>query len=362
MSCGNTKQQLERAGINALAICTAPYKNSTNEIVNCNCPFSEHRDEAAPGRNMRERFEELLRQGGITRPNQNIMDRLHKLNNSVFISASTPNDAVYWYEWTKVIPKTATRERFLNVTGYQLDGMHPQFDGILLAGDDKGQLYMFKQRPHDSNEIIFASRVNGMPFVVASSYQYAETVDATGETHSCGGLLMRKFETSLSGNEFQCSISYLLLRCKSMIIAINSMHTEGIVHMDLKETNIFVRSGVWFVGDFGSCVNHGDPIRETTGGCYVLTHQEIIGTPARWHHDWFAMTLVLVNQLRVHEGPIDFAVAGFRDRVIAAIHANCEEVELKTLLLRMVDCEEQCMHFEGEGDFETVTDDFNVGK
>eukprot|EP00597_Dinobryon_sp_UTEXLB2267_P006129 CAMPEP_0170062948 /NCGR_PEP_ID=MMETSP0019_2-20121128/3989_1 /TAXON_ID=98059 /ORGANISM="Dinobryon sp., Strain UTEXLB2267" /LENGTH=281 /DNA_ID=CAMNT_0010269235 /DNA_START=305 /DNA_END=1150 /DNA_ORIENTATION=- len=49
MSCGNTKQQLERAGINALAICTAPYKNSTNEIVNCNCPFSEHRDEAAPG-------------------------------------------------------------------------------------------------------------------------------------------------------------------------------------------------------------------------------------------------------------------------------------------------------------------------
>ena len=49
MSCGNTKQQLERAGINALAICTAPYKNATNEIANCNCPFSEHRDEAAPG-------------------------------------------------------------------------------------------------------------------------------------------------------------------------------------------------------------------------------------------------------------------------------------------------------------------------
>jgi len=48
MSCGNTKQQLERAGINALAICTAPYRNATNEIINCNCPFSEHRDEV-PG-------------------------------------------------------------------------------------------------------------------------------------------------------------------------------------------------------------------------------------------------------------------------------------------------------------------------
>jgi len=49
MSCGNTKQQLERAGINALGICTAPYKNATNEIAYCNCPFSEHRDEAAAG-------------------------------------------------------------------------------------------------------------------------------------------------------------------------------------------------------------------------------------------------------------------------------------------------------------------------
>ena len=116
-----------------------------------------------------------------------------------------------------------------------------------------------------------------------------------------------------------------------------------------------MRSGVWFVGDFGSCVNHGDPIRGTTGGCYVLTRQDIIGTPTHWHHDWFAMTLVIVNQLRVRE-PIEFVVDGFRDRVLAAIQANCEEVELKTLV-RMVDCEEQFLLFEGERNFETVIDE-----
>ena len=171
---------------------------------------------------------------------------------------------------------------------------------------------------------------------------------------------MRKFEQSLFERVFQLSFAALLHRCKSMIIAINSMHTAEIVHMDLKESNIFVRDGVWFVGDFGSCVNHGDPIREATDGCYLLTLREIIGTPARWHHDWFAMALVLVNQLRIHEAPIQFVETRFRDKVIAAIQANCDEVELKALLIRMVDCEEQCMHFEGEEDFETVIDRVKV--
>jgi hypothetical protein len=42
MSCGNSKQQLERAGVNALAICHAPYRNSDGVIVECGCPYSEH--------------------------------------------------------------------------------------------------------------------------------------------------------------------------------------------------------------------------------------------------------------------------------------------------------------------------------
>ena len=55
MSCGNSKQQLERAGVYALAICTAPYRNSDNIITVCGCPFSEHLNEAPappPGSNL----------------------------------------------------------------------------------------------------------------------------------------------------------------------------------------------------------------------------------------------------------------------------------------------------------------------
>lgn len=47
MSCGNSKQQLKEAGITALQICIAPYRNSSGEIVTCNCPFSEHANEVS---------------------------------------------------------------------------------------------------------------------------------------------------------------------------------------------------------------------------------------------------------------------------------------------------------------------------
>ena len=48
MSCGNSKQELERAGVNALAICRAPYRNSDGIVIECGCPFSEHLYEATP--------------------------------------------------------------------------------------------------------------------------------------------------------------------------------------------------------------------------------------------------------------------------------------------------------------------------
>eukprot|EP01035_Chromulina_nebulosa_P009293 gene9293-12551_t len=189
--------------------------------------------------NYRLRFQKLLFLGGIQKPKASILERLHKLKNTVFITAATPREAAYWYNWAKDIPQTATRDYFLGITGYQLDGMHAYFEGILLAGDDKGICYMLKQMRFDSKEAIFASRVTGKPFIVATSFENAEAIDANNIRHSCEGLLMRMFERALFGNIYQLSFAALLHRCKSMIIAINSIHTDGIVHMDLKESNIF---------------------------------------------------------------------------------------------------------------------------
>ena len=48
MSCGNSNRELERAGVNALAICRAPYINADGIISECGCPFSQHLKEVMP--------------------------------------------------------------------------------------------------------------------------------------------------------------------------------------------------------------------------------------------------------------------------------------------------------------------------
>jgi serine/threonine protein kinase len=284
---------------------------------------------------------------------------LQKVRETAIISAGTVFEAMQWYSWVKDIPQSVTRGIFLNVTGYELDGMHPQFDGILLAADDEGRSYMFKLAPPQSQEAFFAMKISGMPFMVGSSYQNAQQIDESdGSTHSCQGLLMRKFDCSLFDFHSQFSTAALLNRCKAMIIAINSLHRVNIVHMDIKEANIFVKDGNWFVGDFGSCVHFGENVRETTGGYYILPRKEVIDTPAMWHHDWFALALVFVNQLRVHDTHIETSVEGFSERVHEWINTKCEDENLKALLNNMANCVEQSMQLDIEADFVILTDGF----
>jgi len=299
----------------------------------------------------RERFENFLRMGGIT-PCPNIMSRLQRLRDTVIITAETRNDALFWYKWVQQLPQTITRDNFLKVTGYTLSGMHLEIEGILHAWNREGRMYMLKLLRPATYEALFASKVNGKPFIVASSYQCADHIDTAGVRHFCGGLLMRRFDLSLSAHRFKFSVDVLLNRCKAMIIAINSIHSANVVHMDIKASNIFLRDGLWFLGDFGACVNHGDPIRATTEDCYMLPINEILGSPAQWHHDWFAMALVFVRMLQDK-----YLEECQRETVLAAIQTNCEEVELKELLTRMVDCKDQLMHFEGEAEFAKVIDE-----
>ena len=73
--------------------------------------------------------------------------------------------------------------------------------------DDEGLFYMFQQAPLGSKEANYAFRLREIPFLVAASYQQAETTEPYGVIHSCRGLLMWKFESSLFENFFQLSFA-----------------------------------------------------------------------------------------------------------------------------------------------------------
>lgn len=44
----------------------------------------------------------------------------------------------------------------------------------------------------------------------------------------------------------------LLAGGERMVTALNYLHQLGFIHMDVKQSNIFIR-GDWYLGDFGSC-------------------------------------------------------------------------------------------------------------
>lgn len=73
------------------------------------------------------------------------------------------------------------------------------------------------------------------------------------------------------------------------------------MHMDIKEANMFVKNGIWFVGDDMTSVL----------AKHFLPREEIVSIPSKWHthHDRFGFGAgVFVNhvcQLHIHEAPIE---------------------------------------------------------
>ena len=301
----------------------------------------------------RQRFIQLLNQGGV-RPLPSVIERLQSIRETAIITSGTSDEAIRWYEWAKVIPRSFTREKFREKTGFQLDGMHPTVEGLLVAATDSGAPHMFKIVPSESKEVYYASLMKGGPFLVCCEYQeitiFSEAEDENSRVFS--GLLMRKYDGSLLGHEFQLCEDALLARAKAMILAVNYIHGKGIVHADIKESNIFLSNGDWFIGDFGSCCSHGDPIEYPTPGMYPV--EDLRGHRAKWHHDWFMLAVVFAQQLNVRGHPIQFEVKTFAQNIIAAV--NSANGELKDILTEMVSYEDQFMSFYNQDSFPVIID------
>jgi hypothetical protein len=308
----------------------------------------------------RSRFIDLLRQGGINRPNADILSRLQSLKHDIFMTCEIPFDATTWYLWAKSYPQTLTRGAFHRATGYQLGGMHPIYNNIFIAGDRHGRSFMYKLVPSEqASEVQFANELRGGPYLVCYSYETSESYDETGQGNSptkLRGLLMRQYNRSLFGEAFQICQEVLFERCKAMILAVNYIHKKGIVHVDLKESNIFMMDGVWFIGDFGSCVKYGDPVKTFTPGMYLLS--ELVGTSAKWHYDWFMLAVIFAHQLNVKAEAIESQGDDYRTRIIEVFNIVTIP-ELKDLLLSMVNCEEPLMSFLDMDTFPIIEDSFS---
>ena len=106
--------------------------------------------------------------------------------------------------------------------------------------------------------------------------------------------------------------------------ALEELHTAtNLVHMDVKAANVFVNhSGLWFLGDHGSCRSAMSPIFTATVD--LNPYKLILGkTPAHFSMDFVQLCVMIAMLLDIKE------VASLRDD--GAVYVNATKVENRFL-------------------------------
>jgi serine/threonine protein kinase len=287
-----------------------------------------------------DRFKALLKKGGVVRPHDSVMEKLFKYREISLIVTETSTRAVDLYEWAKDLPGTTTRGLFRNRVGYTLNGPHGSFPNLLLAFDGKGKSYIVKRVERQSDpEVRNSLLLSGGPGLVPCSYE--EMDDTTTESvHFFKGLLMPKYDRTLYDFKIDFNLDILMDHILRLVEAVNFIHEckpeniGGLVHMDIKEANIFVDAmGSWFLGDFGSCVGVGETITSTTLACYLYN---VNGMKSAWKYDWFMVCLVVANQLNFNVDPINL-----RDRIMSYESDH----QIKSLMIQLMNAHDEDLQY-----------------
>ena len=288
----------------------------------------------------REAFKALLRAGKIA-PRDDVLERLQATRDTVFLTAATPAEAVRWYSWARLLPLSPTRGVFKGETGVFLDGEHPFHHALLLAFDAEGRPLAFKPLPSAADpEAVAALAVRGGPFLAPCSLARARHSDGRDFV----GVLMPKYDHCLADVAGHVlAPETVRSRALGLISAVNHMHAQGLVHMDIKEANVFVDGeGAWWLGDFGSAVAAGAPVTSTTRGL----HPELINwspaAPARaaWAHNWYMLAALLARRLDAPDAYGDYLSRGPQRADVAARAAACGLRSLGELIAAVLACDE----------------------
>ena len=227
-----------------------------------------------------ERFEQLLREGRINRPDESTLLKIRKHFSSRMMVVKSADEAVDLYEDAEQLPGTTTRAVIMENSNLKLNGpLDVDHYGvkIVVGVDPDGKPIIVKilygASSHVTPEVEAISNLGlntltNIP-LVSGELQTISIKDSDSRTmrYSSGiyhCFIMPYYPTSLARlPAIPQEAAYKgALR---ILEALAYVHKCNYVHMDVKPANIFLNmAGEWFLGDFGSCVHVNGVIRETT--------------------------------------------------------------------------------------------------
>jgi serine/threonine protein kinase len=143
-----------------------------------------------------------------------------------------------------------------------------------------------------------------------------------------GGILMEKYQSSLSRCKIPLRAEVLLRFGKQLRSAISTLHDCGFCHMDIKPANVFisVRSdgATCFLGDYGGATKVGERVREHTLSYYPTD----AGDRAKQETDFLLLVVTLLELFGlIPSPPSPMSVEQIKAKV-----ASVENDQVKTFL------------------------------
>ncbi len=140
-----------------------------------------------------------------------------------------------------------------------------------------------------------------------SANNKSETVEPQVSANNDGNrfvihaLIMEQYEGTV-GKSPQNFYPHILSQTLRLREAVERIHAEGYVHMDIKPANIFIKRGLWYLGDYGSCRSSArkEVIISSTPGMYPfkLDKGSIRAEP---RYDFYMLGLTLLLALNIQK-------------------------------------------------------------
>lgn len=237
---------------------------------------------------------------------------------SQMIVVNTPDQAADLYKRASRIPRSAT-EIMLQENNISVGGILGGTDtskSIILEAFEDGEPRILKiaekesvdheffvwetMKERSGGENSFLVPIRKLCFRSEAKVQAGNLSGGFNDVGSYRtGLLMRKYQSTLSRCKISLTEQVLLRYGKQLKTAISTMHDYGYCHMDIKPANIFLWEGKCLLGDYGGATKIGEPVREHTMTYYPSN----AGRHAKTKTDYYLLAVTLLEMFGCFASP-----------------------------------------------------------